>query len=53
VLGTAIADTSANGSIITLTCGGKTYIVDTATVDCPGTDGQPGNGECTNGTCNP
>jgi hypothetical protein len=52
VLGTAVAQ-NPPGSLITLKCSGNTYVIDTAQVDCAGTDGQPGPGECANGACTP
>ncbi|HEY0708342.1 MAG TPA: hypothetical protein VGG33_16165 [Polyangia bacterium] len=53
ILGTAVSNFSATGSTITLRCNGGTYVIDTAQVDCAGTDGQPGPTECTAGACTP
>jgi hypothetical protein len=38
-----------NGKTL-LTCDGVTY--DVSATDCPGTDGEPGPGECSKGACN-
>ncbi|HEY0711518.1 MAG TPA: hypothetical protein VGF45_02520 [Polyangia bacterium] len=53
VLGTAVSNFGATSSTITLRCEGSTYVINTAQVDCAGTDGQPGPNECAAGACTP